>query len=476
MKLAANDNGGATVFWAAAALAILSLAGAVTSEGFVEADAATHFAYARYAIHSPKALVSVWARPLPTGLFAIGAAIDGRMGVRIAALACAIACGVLAWRIALLQHYRWPALAAILTFGQPLFYLHSFSEMTELPFAALAAGAFIAYRQRRWGLLAALGSLMPLGRPEGFGFWLLVALALVLHRKAAWVLVLPLTLVIWDYAGWVIDARQGPWWQWLNHHWPYSSGSDYARGPLLHFVLELPMLVSPAVLPLTCLGIWRGLRNRILGEDHEARCQWLIAVIPLSVLVVHSLLHWLGKFSSNGELRYLLIAAPFWGLLSASGWDWVAARIDAKRPMAWAALAVMAPGLLNWEYPLMPLEMSPDWKSAERLVAWYRASPIARQYPRLLFAHPGLDYYLNTRADDPVRATPCTRVSVAADPPGYMLVWDNDFSTHNSNPEYDVTVEDALSAGWRPIAVPGLVGGPWKLFLSRRPDGRQPDE
>jgi hypothetical protein len=472
----AENKGAATVAWAAAALAVLSLTTAVTSDGFIEADAATHFAYARYAIHSPKALVSVWARPLPTGLFAIGAAAGGRMGVRVEAILCALACGILAWRLAIEQGYRWPALAAIFTFGQPLLFLYSFSEMTELPFAAVAAAAFLAYRLRRWGLMALLAALLPLGRPEGFGFWLLAAAALMAHRQARWLPIMVMPLVVWDYGGWVVDARQGPWWQWLMSHWPYSGGSDYPRGALLHFVIELPMLVSPAALPMMWIGVGRGLRRPVLGPDHEARCQWLIAAIPLGVLIVHSLLHWMGKLSSNGELRYLLIVAPFWGLLSAAGWEWVAAKLNATRPAAWAALVVVAPGALNWVQPVLPLGMSPDWDSAQRLVAWYRSSPLQRQYPRLLFAHPGLDYYLNTRADDPVRATPCTKTTVAEDPPGYLLIWDKDFSTHNSNPEYDVTEQEALAAGWRQIAVPPNIGGNWKLFESARPEpGEQLD-
>ena len=53
--------------------------------------------------------------------------------------------------------------------AQPLVFLHSFSELTELPFAALLALAFWAYQRRRFALLAVLISLSPLTRPEGRG-------------------------------------------------------------------------------------------------------------------------------------------------------------------------------------------------------------------------------------------------------------------------------------------------------------------
>jgi hypothetical protein len=52
---------------------------------------------------------------------------------------------------------------------------------------------------------------------------------------------------------------------------------------------------------------------RVFVNDHRARCEVLIAVIPIGVLVVHSLLYWRGLMASNGELRYMLTVAPFWG-------------------------------------------------------------------------------------------------------------------------------------------------------------------
>jgi len=470
MKRPASSGAG-TVAWAALALTVLATAGAITSAGFVEADAARHLSYARYALHDPQNLLSIWARPLATALYAVAYAAGGLVGVRLSSLACALACGVIAWRLAIAQRYRRPELAAIFTLGQPLLFLYSFTEMTELPFAAVAAGAFLAYRRRNWGAMALLASLLPLGRPEGFGCLLLVAVGLIFHRRARWLPVLPLPAAAWSYLGWLYDGRAGVWWRWLLDHWPYASASDYPAGPLLHFVLELPMLVSPLVLPAMLIGCALSLRRWPLGRSHRSRCQWLIAVIPLSVLVVHSLLYWLGKMSSAGELRYLLIAAPFWGLLSARGWEWIWTRLHMRRVVKWAALAVVAPGLMNWVIPVVPYVMVPDWQSSQRLVQWYLASPLRRDYPRLLFSHPGVEYYLNAQADDPIRSTPCMKSTVAADKPGYLLMWDPDYSTKNSDPNLDVTAEDAINAGWRPISLPSRIGGSWKLFLSSRPNG-----
>jgi hypothetical protein len=458
-----ENHGGRTVFWAILAFSALSLTAMLCSDGFIDADAATHFAYARFALHSPESLVNIWGRPLATGLYMLPAAAAGRLGSRLAALACAIACALIAWRLAILQGYRRPALAAIFTLGQPLLFLHSFNEMTELPFAAVAGFAFWMYRVRCWGWFALAAGLLPMGRPEGFGFCLLAAAALVLHRRPAWLLILLLPTVLWDYSGWTIDMRQGPWWHWLILNWPYAAGSDYGRGPLLHFVMELPVLVSPAALPALWIGAGRSLRRPV---DHCSRCQGLIAFIPLTVLIVHSLFHWLGKFSSNGEMRYLLIVAPMWGLLAADGWEWVFERMKWKQPAAWAALALIAPAQINWRIPIVPMHMGPEWYAAQRLVEWYESSPLRKQYPRLLFAHPAVDYYLDRRPDDPVRSTPFSKKALWERLPGYLMMWDQDLSDKNSDPTKDVSIDEALAAGWTPIPTPAGVGPGWRLFLS----------
>src|SRR5439155_64693 len=241
---------------ATAIFAGLSLWAAAASPGFLEADACTHYQYARFALGEEHYLVNVWGRPFATALYAIPATLAGRMGVRVTSLICALLIATIAWRIARDQNYRWPALAFIFTLAQPLLFLHSFSELTELPFALLLVMAFWAYRRRQFLVMTILAALTPTARPEGFGILLLALLALIAHRS----------------------PEPSP------HPFPGVPGEG--------------------------------------EQTHRASCQFLIAAIPLSILAVHTLLYWLGRMASNGELRYLLIVAPFWALLAAKGWEW----------------------------------------------------------------------------------------------------------------------------------------------------------
>src|SRR5437764_857034 len=171
----------------------LSLWAAAASDGFLEADSCTHYIYARYAFAEPHLFVNIWGRPVCTGVYSIGAHFVGRMGVRVTSLCIAVGIALIVMQIARGQGWRSPAsvLALIFTLAQPLVFLHSFSELTELPFALLLGLAFVAYQGRRWSCVALVASILPLSRPEGFGFLAIVAVALLLHRRFLWLLVLP---------------------------------------------------------------------------------------------------------------------------------------------------------------------------------------------------------------------------------------------------------------------------------------------
>ena len=403
------------------------------ARGFLESDGGTHYLFARHAFEQPVYFVDVWGRPLCTGLFALPARFGGVLGARLTSLAVAIGCGLVAFRLAAVQGYRWPALALIFTLGQPLLFLHSFSVLTELPFALLIGLALLAYARRRRGAMALLAALAPLARPEGFAFLLLAAIALVGHRQWKWLLALPTALLAWSIAGHLLAGPADvPWWNWIKFHWPWEAGSEYPRGTPLDFLAMLPMLVGPFAFPAMWIGMGRNLQDtakpRKLTGDHRARVGWLIAALPLAILIGHSLLHWLGKLSSNGELRYLLIVAPLWGLLSARGWEWVFTRLNWLRPLSWAALAVVTPGLVNYAYRVLPLAQPASWQEAQQVVQWYQKSPLRREYPRIMSNHPGVFYYLDVSPIDRRCVQPWGPEALDHPPAGVLLLWDPEFS------------------------------------------------
>ncbi len=516
-----TERGGRRCAWVAlitlAVFTALSITCAVTSDGFLEADSCTHYLYARLALREPirenlHHLVNVWGRPLCTGLYMVPAAIGQRLGVRVMSCALALVCAIAAMRVAKLQGYRWPVLALIFTLAQPLVFLHSFSELTELPFAAVIILAFWAYRARQFWIMALLVGIGPTGRPEGFGFVALAAMALILHRRWYWLPLLLLPLAGWNYAGWELTGRQGAWWQWVKHNWPYAQESLYPSGPLYHFIVRLPVVTSPLMFPAMVLGAWRsviGLKKARRHEGTEARseargteaeggftdpsvpisplrafvpsclrafftdpierCQACIALIPLGILAAHSLLYFFGKMASNGELRYMLAVAPFWGLLSAKGWEWVFERLAWRRTIAWAGAASLAPILVNVAYPVLPLVYMDDWKQAKQIAAWLGETPLRKDYPIAMLAHPAIFYFMDSGPGASVRGAEWKETVLAERPPGTLMVWDPIYGVFNSDAARSITLEEIEAAGWIPAPVPSEIAGDWRIFLTPQP-------
>jgi hypothetical protein len=517
----------------------LSVLCAIKSTGFLEADACTHFQYARFALAEPYYFVNVWGRPFVTALYAIPAVLAGRIGVRITSLVCALLIATIAWRIARDQKYRLPALAFIFTLAQPLVFLHSFSELTELPFALLLGLAFWAYCRRQWFVMALLAGLLPAARPEGFGFLILTCVALAAHRRWRWIIILPIPLLVWTYAGWRLYGRpvysdslsrhlpaDMQWLMWLRHEWPYADKSAYASGSIFHFIALLPVIVSPLLLPFFGIGVWQSIwpgARRHGGtvarwgggaeagrekEMQEARMedgkgaspsntpspvthsgflsslrafvppclrafpnQLLIAAIPLMILIGHSLLYWLGRMASNGELRYMLIVAPFWGLLSAKGWEWTFGRLDWKHPFLLAGLASMLPLAVNGYYHVVPIYPSIDSAKASAVARWYRSSHFAIDYPRILCSNPEIPYWLDVSFTDGGQMREWRKSVVAKAQPGTLLIWDPVYGLYNADTHRVVTLDEIRAAGWidRPdLAEPvnALGGDQWHIFLS----------
>lgn len=448
---------------AAMIFATLSLWAAVASDGFLEADACTHYQYARFALGETHYLVNVWGRPFVTGLYAVPATLAGRIGVRATSLLCALVIALLASRIARDQNYRWPALAFIFVLAQPLVFLHSFSELTELPFALLLTIAFYAYTRKKWLVMAIFVALLPTARPEGFGFILLAAFGLVIHRRWWWIAILPIPILLWTYAGWRIYGRPVyetslpsslHWLLWLKHEWPYAEKSAYASGYLLHFVWLLPAVVSPLLTPFVLIGMERSvspLRKSWITKslpDHQVVVQALVAAIPLMILAGHSLLYWLGRMASNGELRYMLIVAPFWSLLAAKGWEWTFDRLHWRHPLVFAGVAALLPIGLNFHYHTIPFTLTHDAQKARDVANWFRDSGIAIDYPRLMASNPEVPYFLGVSLTDRGTMREWRKETVAKAPPGTLLVWDPVYGLSNSDTNRIITLEELKSAGW----------------------------
>jgi hypothetical protein len=292
---------------------------------------------------------------------------------------------------------------------------------------------------------------------------------------------------------------------WLVKNWPYAAKSAYGSGDWYHFVLLLPVLVSPVVFPGLLVGVgwslWRGLvRPAVLGAalqarqdqsdrrvldyarpeepkgllarfaffgDHQARVQAMIAVIPLSILAVHSFLWAFGLMASNGELRYLLSVAPLWALLCAKGWEWCWERFALPAPFLCAGVAAVVPVLANMYWKIVPLPLYDDNYLAEDVAAWYAQTPgLRKDYPKIMATLPLIYYTMDVSQTDQSRSEYWGPKAVHSLPAGTMLLWDPIYGEHNADRSLCITQAEVEAAGW--VWIGNIVeGGSWcNVYLS----------
>jgi len=472
--------------WIAVAVYVaLSIWMAIASHGFLEADGITHYLLRRFAFHQPLNLVGVWGRPLCVLLYAIPSGFGGLIGTRLMSLALVLVMAALTFHATRRTNVARPVFAVLFLLTQPLLFAHSFSELTEVPFATLMIGMFIAYERRWFALLAVLAAIAPLGRPEGFGLLVVTGAALLLHRRWIDVLILPLGLIAWSYAGWRVfgGPHEYAWYQWLQHNWPYSPDSMYGSGSLLRFVGVLPAVTGPIGFGFLWIGFWQLLKSPLKGfirrwtSDHAFRCRTLVALVPLGVLVIHSILWRLGKMASNGEPRYMLIAAPFWAMAAASGLEWCVERFRWRSLGALFILAGALPIAANIAYPAFPLKAQDDDRLAADIARWMKDHPqTVHDYPRLAAAMPHVMMLLDRDRLNSAQCCDWSKTVVANPPPGVLMVFDPVYSQFNSNTEYCISEKLLLEHGWRRVATINEGGKTASVYLSPLPSPGTPGE
>jgi len=205
---------------------------------------------------------------------------------------------------------------------------------------------------------------------------------------------------------------------------------------------------------------------------HVIHCQLLIAAIPLLILVAHSLLYFLGRMASNGELRYLLIVAPFWALLAAKGWEWTFDLLHWRHPFILAGVAALLPLLLNLREHVVPQRLTSDSLRARAIARWYRGTRASIDYPRIMASNPEVTYFMDVSLTDGGWVREWRKEFIDKPRPGTMLVWDPTYAQFNADQDRVIPLEEVERAGWVPLPeVSEQIneigdGGEWQVFAS----------
>jgi hypothetical protein len=256
--------------------------------------------------------------------------------------------------------------------------------------------------------------------------------------------------------------------------------------------MYLPAVVGPLLLPAVIVGAGWGIASKDEGErmkdekgerstsslfhpssfilqplmsSHRRRCDFVIAALPLGILAVHSVFWFFGKFS-GGELRYLLVVAPFWALTAARGWEWICRRASIKWTLITAIILAALPATVDYSYTVVPIRYSRAELLSRNFADWYHTHPkVQQRYPNILSPQPTVFYMMDLCPTGGDGVIGWNRDVVENPPPGVLMVYEKILATYNSDKRMVIDPATSLpKGGW---VLFDVLGNDWAIYVSR---------
>lgn len=288
-------------FCFSAALAVQSDAG----EG--DYDDLEHYLRAAWSFRDARYLLDEWGRPGFTALYAFPARF-GWLAARLYSGALSSLAAYVAFAAARKLDLPSAWLAAPLTLAQPLFFVLSYTTLTETAVAFYLATSLYLMLSDRSAASSAVFSVVLVTRYETTALLPLWVLAIVLRGHARkWAL----PLLLWApllhnllaaAVSWPLPARV----------YVGALAKSYGAGDAFSFVAHLSTSAGLviAVLALTgCRGLLR------------FRTGWLISGSVFVFVAVQTVLYTRGAYGTGGYARFLVSIAPLLGIAAAQGWS-----------------------------------------------------------------------------------------------------------------------------------------------------------
>jgi hypothetical protein len=393
-------------------------------------DSVAHYLFARYAPAHPELYFHHWAKPLYV-LLASPFAQFGFIGIKIFNCLNTLAAILVTYRLATALKLENVRLIPVFMLFSPLYYILTFSGLTEPLFALLTAIAMLLCVERRYLAGCLVISFLPYVRSEGLiiiGTFAVYLLYLRLWQH------LPLLL-----AGSAAYAVAGYFYYhdilWVFTKIPYATlGSEYGSGRLFHFVEEFINVVGVPLYALFwtgfCVLVYSAVRRKVPPEI------WILCVFGFaSFFVAHTLFWYMGIFNSMGLKRVFLGIMPMIAVIALAGFNFVVSRQvisnDRVRRLAYGVLLAYV-----LVFPFTPNPSAIQWRKdmtletgqvlAAEMAGWLMKNRDIRL--PLIYDHQQFSMLFNLDHFDPSAATQLTREALSSMKKGDILIWDNQYT------------------------------------------------
>ncbi|WP_317899090.1 hypothetical protein [Aurantibacillus circumpalustris] len=396
-------------------------------------DSVTHYLFAKYAPSHPILFLNHWAKPVFV-LLASPFAQFGFIGVKIFNSLISLLVIFFTYKTAEKLEIKNAILVAVFLIFSPLFYILTFSGLTEPLFALFTIlGIYFCSKQKH--ITAALIiSFLPYVRSEGliiigiFGLYFLY--------KSLWKPLPFLTLgsVIYGFIGLFVFGD----FFWVFTEIPYAKlSSVYGQGAFFHFVEQLINVTGVPIYILFWIG-FLFLFALIIKKKTHAEQHILLFLGFCAFFTAHTLFWYLGIFNSMGLKRVLIGIIPLIALISLIGFNFISERVHSKPKLKKGVQIFLIgyillfpflpnPSAINWEKDMM---LNPDQKIAIQVSEFILNEKLIN-YP-LLYNHRYLSIPLNIDYFDSKKCLQITSENIKTMKAGNLLIWDNHYGEFES--------------------------------------------
>lgn len=302
-------------------------------------DTYMHYLFAYWSFEHPHLLFDHWGKPLFTILSSPFAQLGFKGSVTFNILA-AIGSGILVAKSAQKMGVKGSWLGLVATVFTPMFFVISFSSLTEILFAFTLILAIYLFISKKYMWSAIVISFIPFARTEGVIFLplFLVVFATLKDFKSIGLL----------FTGFIVMSLVGyPVYQ--DFLWPitkipyHDSSALYGNGTLFHFMEHSPAIFGWPLLTLFFVGFGTLVFAVFKRKNLEfTLVAFLVLAAAIGYFCAHSVVWAFGMGGSLGLTRVMAGIIPLVALIAIYGVNYVLSLTRWKEGVKQTILIVLA--------------------------------------------------------------------------------------------------------------------------------------
>lgn len=340
-------------------------------------DGVQHYLIAKYALTHPLLFLDHWGKPIYT-LLCMPFAQFGFTGSNIYNLLCNTATALLIYATANKMGFKNAWVSFLLVFFSPLFFITSFSGLTEPTFALILSGSILLMINSRFAMGALLVSFLPFARTEGFFIIPLFIWYLASQNQWKAIIWCGFATLLYSLIGYFVLHD----FFWIIHQNPYKGAYElYGKGPLMHFVAAndrlfgLPLVVL-FIVACTAL-IWR--KQKI---ERAGKLFYLLVVGSFVMyFTLHSVFWWKGLFGSLGLHRVMAAVAPLFSLIALVGFNFIYELLEAhkSRQKVFSGLILLGVIIYPFKQYRPPIKPDTEMQVIFNASRWIKANAVVTE-------------------------------------------------------------------------------------------------